>query len=103
MLGRVVASNRFVVGALFFGSVACGSFGTASVNDGGVPTSDATSDAGPPVPVCPPGTDYASRENCGVCGHDCGQGACNAGACSPYVIVKTTRSPWYLAVDGTHV
>ena len=84
--------------------LACSSFGsTAEPKDGGVSPSPDGGDAGPVVPVCPEGTNYASRENCRICKRHCGAGDCVDGECTPYPIAISSAPPWYLAVDATHV
>lgn len=41
----------------------------------------------------------SDRKNCGVCGHDCLEGACAGGVCQPFVVSTSPSPPTILAVD----
>lgn len=52
------------------------------------------------------GDPQSDPHNCGACGHDCGGGACEAGACVPLppgVLATGQHDPIAIAVDGTNV
>lgn len=71
-------------------------------SDGGAGDASTGGDAEPPPPQCPAGTAFATdAKNCGVCGRDCGKGACFGGNCSSYVISDGPKlpNPWYIAAD----
>ncbi len=40
-------------------------------------------------------------KNCGVCGHDCQGGACQASVCQPVTLASGWRTPFDLALDST--
>jgi hypothetical protein len=54
--------------------------------------------------ACPGSPDLdTDRRNCGSCGHDCLEGACEGGACRPFLLESGLARPYYMELDATHV
>jgi hypothetical protein len=88
-----------------------GCYAPSGSDDGGSPASasmqadadDGTSESGADTPCLD--TQFSPR-NCGVCGHDCMGGACQAGVCVPLppgVLASGQLSPSSIVVDDTNV
>jgi hypothetical protein len=53
--------------------------------------------------ACNPATLTTDPRNCGVCGHDCQGGACEAGQCLPLVLAPNRQYPYGIAVGPNDV
>jgi hypothetical protein len=41
--------------------------------------------------------------NCGACGHDCGRGTCEGGACQPFVLATLDWGPFRITSDDAYL
>ncbi len=70
---------------------------TGGGEDGAVAISDGGMDG------CPAANVSSDPKNCGACGHDCLGGACEAGACQPFLIGELDASASSIAVNASGV
>lgn len=87
-------SARWLLVACLLGSVACATLlgiedATPRVGDGGA-TSQEPCDGASCVPTCVAALD-TDPKNCGRCDHDCLGGGCEAGACTPGVLLEAAQ------------
>jgi len=106
--------SPFVVCVSAFAAIvlACSSFESGADStpspDASAPNDAATADEAPTAVVdsaaCGGANVAVDPKNCGRCGRDCGQGACDNGECTPYKVkCDAPSAPYYLAVDDSHV
>ncbi|MBL8611706.1 MAG: hypothetical protein JNL38_30465 [Myxococcales bacterium] len=104
-MGRSVHRRAaLVAGAALWvaGSLACNAIlGNEPVSLEPPPSSgrDATPDVTSNSDASCSGDLTTDRKNCGACGHDCLEGACDRGVCQPFVVTTSPSPPTLLAVD----
>jgi hypothetical protein len=101
------------IGALLFAAIGCQAFLDSESNthpaSADASTSDSTIDvelseaAADDAPLTDGCGDLETPRNCGYCGHDCLQGACEAGKCLPFLVTDQATSPGYIALDPAHI
>lgn len=99
---------------IFVGASACvGGYESPGGGDAGVDAAgiDATPDAGGEAGGCGQGAicdgtcvdTRSSPDNCGACGHACGGGKCQDGACDPVLVASNVVEPRGVAAAGGSV